>query len=95
MAALGWLTGWLSVAWAAMHLAVVGRDDRAWTFFEYGSTALALVLFIACFSGVAFFPWGLAACVMQAVILTLLDLTVRRRKMPIDLGLVPSKGSES
>jgi hypothetical protein len=88
MAALGWLTGWLSVAWAAVHLAFVRRDERAWTFLEYGSTSLALVLFIVCFSGLTLFPWGLAACVMQAMILSLLDLTVRQRWARVDLGIV-------
>jgi hypothetical protein len=74
IAALGWLTGWLSVLWAAVHLAVVGRDERAWTFLEYGSTSLAL---------------------LQAVILAVLDLTARRRRWRLELGLAASGRNES
>jgi hypothetical protein len=95
MAALGWLTGWLSVVWQAVHVGIVRRDERAWTFLEYGSTSLALLLFIVCFSGVGLFPWGLAACAMQAVILAVPDLTVRRRWMRMDLGFVASGSGES
>jgi hypothetical protein len=49
---------------------------------EYGSTSLALLLFVVCFSGAALFPWGMAVCLVQAFVLASLDLTARRRWAP-------------
>lgn len=71
------LTGWLSLAWAAGHVALARRGTRAWTFVEYGSTSMALVLFLVCFSGERLFPWGLGVVVMQSLLLTILDWKAR------------------
>ncbi len=77
--ALAFLTGWLSLAWAAGHLVLAKRGSRAWVFVEYGSTSMALVLFVVCFSGDNLFPWGLGVVVMQALLLTILDWKAREQ----------------
>lgn len=62
-------TGWLSLAAAAVHLALAPRRERHWVFVEYGSTSFALLLFVLNF-GDQVFPWGLPVVVLQSLLLT-------------------------
>lgn len=77
--ALAALTGWLSLAWAAGHLALARRGTRAWVFVEYGSTSMALLLFVVYFSGERLFPWGMGVVVLQSLLLTVLDWKAREQ----------------
>jgi hypothetical protein len=77
--ALAFLTGWLSLVWAAGHFVLAKRRERAWVFIEYGSTSTALLLFVMCFSAERLFPLGLIVIVMQSLLLTILDWKARER----------------
>ena len=49
--ALAVLTGWLSLGWGVLHVLLAGTGRRRWVFLEHGSTSMALLLFVTCFSG--------------------------------------------
>jgi hypothetical protein len=63
-------TGWLTLAAAVLHVALARREQRTWVFVEYGSTSLALLMFLV-FFGNQLFPWGLLVVLLQAPMLTL------------------------
>lgn len=75
--ALAYLTGWLSLIWAMVHIVLARRGTRAWTFVEYGSTSMALLLFVVCFSEARLFSLGIVVVVLQALLLTSLDRFAR------------------
>lgn len=77
--ALAYLTGWLSLAWAASHVLLARRETRAWTFITYGSSSMALLLLVVCFSAEGFFPLGIVVVVLQALLLTILDRFARHK----------------
>jgi len=74
---LSYFTGWLSLLWAACHVALARHGRRAWVYLEYGSTSLAMLLFLVCFSGARLFPWGLVVVAIQSLLLTILDWKAR------------------
>jgi hypothetical protein len=76
---LAYLTGWLSLVWAALHVALARRGSRAWAFFEYGSTSTALLLFVVCFSAVRLFPLGIVVVLLQATLLAILEVSAHER----------------
>jgi hypothetical protein len=92
---LAYLTGWLSIAWAAVHVAIAGRGRRVWTFIEYGSTSMALLLFILNFTAEKLVPQGLIVVILQALLLTILDLTARKRWVSTNFALLGATGSAS
>ena len=77
--ALAYLTGWLSLAWAAFHVVLARRGTRAWTFITYGSSSMALLLWVVCFSAEGLFPLGIVVVVLQALLLTILDRFARHK----------------
>ena len=70
---LGALTGWMSLGWAFLHILLAGRGHRRWVFLEHGATAMALSLFVVCFSGNNLFPVGMMVGLFQALLLTLVE----------------------
>ncbi|MBW3543921.1 MAG: hypothetical protein KY476_27040, partial [Planctomycetes bacterium] len=84
MLALAAMTGWISLAVAAAHVALARRGTRHWVFLEYGSTSLALLLFLVCFSGQHLFPWGIAVIVFQSLLLTVMDWKGRKLWIPTE-----------
>jgi hypothetical protein len=75
---LAYFTGWLSLVWATLHVALARRGSRAWAFFEYGSTSIALLLFVVCFSAGRLFPLGIVVVLLQATLLAILELSARK-----------------
>jgi hypothetical protein len=75
---LAYLTGWLSLVWAVLHVALARHGWRLRAFFEYGSTSTALLLFVVCFSAVRLFPLGIVVGLLQATLLAILELSVRK-----------------
>ena len=73
MIVLAALTGWLSLAWGFLHLLLAGHGRRRWVFLEHGSTSMALLLFVICFSGSNLFPVGMLVVLFQALLLTLVE----------------------
>jgi hypothetical protein len=73
MIVLAALTGWLSLAWGFLHLLLAGHGRRRWVFLEHGSTSMALLLFVICFSGSNLFPVGVLVVLFQALLLTLVE----------------------
>ncbi len=75
---LGALTGWMSLGWAFLHILLAGRGHRRWVFLEHGATAMALSLFVVCFSGNNLFPVGMMVGLFQALLLTLVEWKGKR-----------------
>ena len=73
MILLAALTGWLSLAWGLLHVLLAGHGRRRWVFLEHGSTSMALLLFVVCFSGSNLFPVGVLVVLFQALLLTLVE----------------------
>ncbi|MBI82835.1 MAG: hypothetical protein CMJ81_06540 [Planctomycetaceae bacterium] len=73
MILLAALTGWLSLAWGLLHVLLAGHGRRRWVFLEHGSTSMALLLFVVCFSGRNLFPVGVMVALFQALLLTLVE----------------------
>ena len=67
------LTGWLSLPWGLLHVLLAGHGRRRWVFLEHGSTSMALLLFVVCFSGSNLFPVGVIVALFQALLLTLVE----------------------
>ena len=82
MVALAAMTGWLNLPWAATHVALARRGTRHWVFLEYGSTSLALLLFLVFFSGERLFPLGMLVVLFQSVLLTVMDWKGRELWIP-------------
>ena len=66
-------TGWLTILAAAVHIALAKKGTRTFVFLEYGSTSLALLLFLVMFSTTKIFPLGLLVVVFQVLLLTIVD----------------------
>lgn len=73
MILLGMLSGWISLAWGLLHVLLAARDRRRWIFLEYGSTSMALVLFILFFSGKTLLPLGILVVLFQSGLLTIVE----------------------
>ena len=72
------MTGWLSLAGAAAHVALAPRGARLWTFFQYGSTSVALLLFLAIFATRPdAVPLAMAAVAGQSVLLTIMEVKAK------------------
>ena len=71
--ALAALTGWLSLGWGVLHVLLAGTGRRRWVFLEHGSTSMALLLFVVCFSGENMFPAGVMVVLFQSLLLTLVE----------------------
>jgi hypothetical protein len=71
--ALAALTGWLSLGWGVLHVLLAGTGRRRWVFLEHGSTSMALLLFVVCFSGENIFPVGVIVVLLQSLLLTLVE----------------------
>ena len=67
------MTGWYSLAWVFVHVLLAGRGQRRWAFLEHGSTSLALLLFLICFSGAGLFPIGVIVVLFQSLLLTVVE----------------------
>ena len=50
-----------------------GPGRRRWVFLEHGSTSMALLLFVVCFSGENIFPVGMIVVLLQSLLLTLVE----------------------
>ena len=61
------LSGWISLAWGLIHVLLAGHGRRWWVFLQHGSTSMALVLFILCFSGDHLFPVGVLVVLFQSL----------------------------
>jgi hypothetical protein len=68
---LAYVTGSLAPAWMLLHVVFAKRPDRTWVFLQYGSTSVALLLFVLCLSITDFFPLGVAVVAFQTGLLTL------------------------
>lgn len=66
-------TGWLSLIWVVVHVALAQPGRRTFTFMEYGSTSVALFLFLSSYGKGTFFPEGLFIVIVQAAMLTIVD----------------------
>ena len=73
MILLGALSGWISLAWGLLHVLLAAPGRRRWIFLEYGSTSMALALFILLFSGKALVPLGILVALFQAGLLTIVE----------------------
>ena len=71
--ALAWMTEWLTIPVAIIHVAIAQKGTRTWVFLEYGSTSFALLLFFVVFSAEELFPIGLLVALFQILLLTLVD----------------------
>ncbi len=71
--ALAWMTEWLTIPVAIIHVAIAQKGTRTWVFLEYGSTSFALLLFLVVFSAEELFPIGLLVALFQILLLTLVD----------------------
>lgn len=69
IAVLASMTGWLSLIGPIIHLLLAKRGERAWVFIEYGSTSMALLMFLLTFSTEAMFPMGIFVAFGQAILL--------------------------
>ena len=67
------LTGWLSLSWVLLDVLRAGSGQRRWAFLQHGSTSIALVLFVICFSGKNLFPVGILIVPLQALLLTVIE----------------------
>lgn len=76
------MTGGLSLLWAAVHIAFARRPARTWLCLEYGSTSMALLLFVVCFSASRLVPYGIVVVLFQSLLLTLLDWKGRALWVP-------------
>lgn len=70
---LALLCGWISVAWGISHVLLAGHGHRWWVFLQHGSTSMALVLFVLCFSGDQLFPVGILVVLFQSLLLTIVE----------------------
>ena len=71
--ALAFMTEWLTIPVAVIHIALAKKGTRTWVFLEYGSTSFALLLFLLVFSAEELFPVGLLVALFQILLLTLVD----------------------
>ena len=71
--ALAWMTGWLTIPAAVIHIALARKGTRTWVFLEYGSTSFALLLFVMWFSGENLLPNGILVVIFQICLLTIID----------------------
>ena len=71
--ALAWMTGWLTIPAAVIHIALARKGTRTWVFLEYGSTSFALLLFLVMFSGEKLLPNGILVVIFQIFLLTIVD----------------------
>jgi hypothetical protein len=76
---LAYFSGWLTIAWAAVHVVFANRRSRSWVFIEYGSTSLALLLLAFFFSEGRLLSTGWAVVLLQSLFLSVLDWTARSR----------------
>ena len=76
------MTGGLSLLWAAVHITFSRRPTRTWLCLEYGSTSTALLLFVICFSVNRLFPYGIVVLLFQSLLLTVLDWKGRTLWVP-------------
>ena len=72
------LCGWISLAWAFVHVLLAGHGRRWWVFLQHGSTSMALVLFVLCFSGDHLFPVGVLVVLFQSLLLTIVEWKGKR-----------------
>ena len=70
---LAFMTEWLTIPVAVIHIALAKKGTRIWVFLEYGSTSFALLLFLVVFSAEELFPVGLLVALFQILLLTLVD----------------------
>jgi hypothetical protein len=82
---LALISGWLNLIWAVVHVALARPGRRTFTFIEYGSTSLALFLFLTAYGEGPFFPSGLFLAVAQAAMLTIVDIVGERVLVPPDV----------
>ena len=75
---LAGLTGYLSLAWVAVDVLRAGQGRRRWAFLQHGSTSVALVLFLVCFSVENFFPVGILVVLLQSLLLTVIEWKGKR-----------------
>lgn len=73
MLVLAAMTSWLAPLWAFVHIVIARRGTRRWVFLEYGSTSLALLLFLFCVSATNLYPLGLIVIAFQSLLLTVAD----------------------
>lgn len=79
---LAFLSGWLNLIWAAVHIALARPGHRITMFIEYGATSFALLLFLGGYTEARFFPYGLLIVVAQAAMLTVVDWVCERFLVP-------------
>ena len=70
---LAFMTEWLTIPVAVIHIALAKKGTRIWVFLEYGSTSFALLLFLVVFSAEELFPVGLLVALFQILLLTVVD----------------------
>ena len=75
--ALAFLTGWLTIPAAAVHMLFAPKGSKVWVFLEYGSTSFALLLFVVFYSGENLFPFGVFVVLFQILLLTIIDWKAR------------------
>ena len=67
------MTGWLTIPAAVIHIALARKGTRTWVFLQYGSTSMALLLFVMMFSGENLLPNGILVVIFQIFLLTIVD----------------------
>ena len=70
---LGFMTDWLTIPVAIIHVALAKKGTRTWVFLEYGSTSFALLFFVILFSVDEIFPIGILVALFQILLLTIVD----------------------
>lgn len=82
---LGFITDWLTIPVAIIHVALAKKGTRTWGYLEYGSTSFALLLFVFFFSA-DIFPIGFLVAMFQIMLLTIVDWKGRRLWMKLAEG---------
>ena len=67
------MTGGFTVVWDILHVLLAGKGNRRWVFLQHGSTTMALLLFVVCFSAGKLFPIGIIVVILQSLLLTLVE----------------------
>ncbi|RMH57427.1 MAG: hypothetical protein D6679_06520 [Candidatus Hydrogenedentota bacterium] len=75
---LGGIAGAGFIIGAIIHVVASGKEKAAWTVMQYGSTAIALLLFAWQVNRVGLSPgWLIAAAILQGALLTIAEVAFR------------------
>ncbi len=77
MLVLAAITGWLGLIGVVVHLALARRGTRTWVFFEYGSTAVSLLLLLAVTAMKSPLLWDVPVALGQILLLTFMEVKAR------------------